>query len=317
MIVSTTDEILEHHLQEFVEKFKDEILVYPNIEAIPNNIDQEIEVLVTFGNDLTAENLNRFPKLRWIQMLSVGLEDLPFEAIKEREIHVTYVRGIHAIPMSEFVIGGMLHFEKHFHRYIQLQRKQIWDRDHLVGELNGRSLLIYGTGAIGVELARKAQFFNMTVHGVNTLGKPVTSFDEVFTVEESFNRIGGYDYIAIILPLTPKTKGMFSEETLSQLKKEAVLINVGRGGLMDEEALYNILKEKKIKGAILDVFVNEPLPKGHPFWELENVVITPHMSAKSNRYLDRCMEIFVENYEKFKDCNLDLMINKVNLDRYY
>ncbi|KHF39509.1 D-2-hydroxyacid dehydrogenase [Halalkalibacter okhensis] len=317
MIVSTTDELTEEHLQEFYKKNGEQIVSYFNIEEIDTEVSKKVEILITFGNDLTAENLDRFPRLRWIQLLSVGLEDLPFEAIKQRQIFVTYVRGIHAIPMTEFVIGGMLHFAKHFHRYIELQKQQVWDRDNLVGELNEGQLLIYGTGAIGSELARKAKLFNMTVHGVNSLGKQVAPFDEVFTMEQSFNRIGDYDYVAIILPLTPTTKGIFSEDVLIQLNKDAVLINVGRGGLMDEDALYNILNEKKIKGAILDVFIEEPLPKGHPFWELENVVVTPHMSAKSGRYIDRCMEIFNQNYTEFMTQERFNMINVVNLDRYY
>ncbi|MCE7793186.1 D-2-hydroxyacid dehydrogenase [Salipaludibacillus sp. CUR1] len=319
MIVSTTDEILDHHQDMVKKKINKEILTYPHIDDIPEEIAKDLEILITYGNDLTDENITRYPKLKWVQMLSAGLEDLPFTALREKGILVTSAKGIHAIPMSEYVIGGMLHFEKHFDRYLRLQAKQEWERETLVGELYRQSVLVYGTGAIGVRIAEKAEFFGMKVHGVNTSGRPVEPFDDVLTLKEAEERVHEYAYVVIVLPSTKETKGLFSRGYLNRLNEEAVLINVGRGDLIDEEALIDLLSEKRIKGAILDVFQTEPLPKGHPLWTLENVIITPHMSAKSHRYLERCMEIFLANYKayKTKPAPMEEMVNAVDLSRHY
>jgi phosphoglycerate dehydrogenase-like enzyme len=317
MIVSTTDEILDHHHAKVKEETGEKIYAYPHIDAIPTEIEKDIEILVTYGNDLTERNILRFPNLKWVQMLSAGLEDLPFSGLRKKDILVTSAKGIHAIPMSEYVIGGMLHFEKHFHRYLHLQEKQEWERETLVGELNDQSVLIYGTGAIGVKIAEKAKFFDMKVHGVNTSGRAVTPFDHVLNLKEAEKKVHEYGFVVIVLPSTEETKGIFSRDYLQKLHKDAVLINVGRGDLMDENALVDLLKEGKIRGAVLDVFQTEPLPKGHPLWTLENVVITPHMSAKSHRYLGRCMDILLTNYKKYQSKQAEEMINKVDLSRHY
>lgn len=317
MIVSTSDEILDHHLAKVKKETGEKIYTYPHIDAIPVNIEKDIEILVTYGNDLTEQNILRYPNLKWIQMLSAGLEDLPFSALRKQDIIVTNAKGIHAIPMSEYVIGGILHFEKHFHRYMHLQKKQEWERETLVGELNHQPVLIYGTGSIGIKIAEKAKFFDMTVHGVNTSGRHVAPFDHVLTIEEAEKKVHEYAYVVIVLPSTKETKGIFSRDYLKNLHEDAVLINVGRGDLINEEALVDLLKQRRIRGAILDVFQTEPLPKGHQLWTLENVIITPHMSAKSHRYIGRCMDILITNYKKYRSEQTDGMINLVDLSRYY
>ncbi|WNF38558.1 D-2-hydroxyacid dehydrogenase [Bacillaceae bacterium IKA-2] len=317
MIVSTSDEILDHHHAKVKKETGEEIYAYPHIDAIPADIEKDIEILVTYGNDLTEVNILRYPNLKWVQMLSAGLEDLPFSTLRKQGILVTNAKGIHAIPMSEYVIGGMLHFEKHFHRYLLLQEKQEWERETLVGELNLQSVLIYGTGSIGIKIAEKAKFFDMTVHGVNTSGRYVAPFDHVLTLEQAEKRLHEYAYVVIVLPSTKETKGIFSRDYLQNLREDAVLINVGRGDLIDEEALVDLLNQRRIRGAILDVFQSEPLPKGHPLWSLDNVIITPHMSAKSHRYIGRCMDILITNYKKYQCEEVDEMINLVDLSRYY
>ena len=317
MIVSTTDELLEHHHEKVERETGKKIDAYPHIDAIPEEIQKDIEILITYGNDLTEENVLRFPNLKWVQMLSAGLEDLPFAALQNQGILVTSAKGIHAIPMSEYVIGAMLHFEKHFHRYLQLQRNQEWERETLVGEINQRSVLVYGTGSIGVKIAEKAKCFDMTVHGVNTSGRAVAPFDEVLTMEEAEMKIHEYPFVVIVLPSTEKTKEIFSREYLEKMDENAVLINVGRGDLIDEDALVDLLKDRKIRGAVLDVFQTEPLPKEHPLWTLDNAVITPHMSAKSFRYLGRCMDIFTTNYDRYQHNQTDSLINLVDLQRHY
>ncbi|GGK34472.1 3-phosphoglycerate dehydrogenase [Caldalkalibacillus thermarum] len=317
MIISTTDEVLDHHLQRIKDHVGQDVFVYRSIEDVPADVQDQTEILLTFGNDLTTERVKNFPRLQWIQMFSAGLEDLPFSSLKQREILVTNAKGIHTVSMSEYVIGAMLYYEKHFDRFLRLKQDKVWDRETLVGELDGRSVLIYGTGTIGSKIAEKAKVFGMTVHGVNTRGALTAPFERVYTMEEAQSIVGHYEYVVLVLPSTPQTKGIISRSYLNQLNSEAVLINVGRGDVVDEDALCDLLQAGRIRGAVLDVFQKEPLPTNSRLWELDNVLITPHMSAKSYRYIDRCIDIFIKNYQCYREGHIERMINKVDLTRYY
>ncbi|PSL46992.1 phosphoglycerate dehydrogenase-like enzyme [Salsuginibacillus halophilus] len=318
MIVSTTDEWTKAQIRTFAEVTDEPMHIYTNIEQIPDEVKAETTILITFGNDLTSENVPLFKKLKWIQLLSAGLEDLPFNELRTLNPIITNARGIHTRPMAEYTLGAMLYFEKHFDRFLSLKKKKTWDRDRLVGELIEQKAIVFGTGAIGQSVAASASYFDMVVHGVNTSGKAQDPFDEVFTLEDGLARINDYAYVILVLPLTPDTHGLFSEEVLKRLNDDAVLINVGRGGLVDEDALVDMLTKRKIKGAALDVFIEEPLPKEHPFWELENVLLTHHMSAKSAHYLTRCMDILTKNLTAVRRGASDLeLINYVNLTNRY
>lgn len=317
MIVSSSNEITEYHCNSIYQQTGETVHVFANMEEIPLAVRREATILLTYGNDLTASTLDTFKSLHWIQMLSVGLDDLPFERLHKRGILVTHAKGIHVVPMSEYVLGTMLYFEKHFDRFLLNQRNRQWDRDTLVGELHQNSVLVFGTGVIGKEIAKKCKLFGMMVDGVNTSGREVEPFDSVFALDVAQSKLKDYSYIVIILPLTSDTYHLFSKEMLQQLHPNAVLINVGRGGIMDEEELYKILADKRIRGAALDVYKQEPLPKEHKFWELDNVLLTQHMSAKSNRYVDRCVDIFIENIKQYKHKQDRRLVNLVNLEKQY
>lgn len=320
MIVSASQEILPRHQEKIWKETGEAILVYPSIDQIPQPVADDTEILITFGNNLTDSNpapvkISRFPKLKWIQMLSAGIEDLPLQEVRERGITVTNVSGIHVTPMSEYVLLCMLHFEKDMERYRALKKKRKYDRTKLVGELSGREALIYGTGTIGQAVARVLSLFHVRVFGVNTTGRPVDPFLETYSLEQAQQKIGSVDYVISLLPSTSLTRGFFSREYLQLMKEDGVFISLGRGDVVDENSVVDMIRAGKLKGAAFDVFQKEPLPPDSPLWDCENLIVTPHMSAKSIYYMDRCIDIFIQNIRSYRGNRP--MVNLVNTAREY
>lgn len=300
MILATTTELLPKHREIILEKTGEHVHVYPSIEETPDWIREQAEILITFPSNITHEdeppiNIAKLPNLKWIQLLSAGIEQLPLAEIKERNIYLTNASGVHVVPMSEYVLMCLLYFEKDMDRYFSQKRAKVFDRTKLVGELVNREALIYGTGVIGQAVAKTLSLFHVKVYGVNTSGRPVEPFLETYTLEKATDRLRTADYVICILPSTPKTRGLFSSDYLQQLKPEAVFISIGRGDVVDETCVANMLKSGRLRGAALDVFQVEPLPKSSPLWECPNLILTPHMSAKSIYYMDRCVAIFIDN----------------------
>lgn len=320
VIVSATMEILPEHQARILDETGEIIRTYPSVYEIPQPVADETEVLVMFGNHLRDKHsapfpIGNFPKLKWIQLLSAGIEALPLQAVQARGICVTNASGIHVIPMSEYVLYCMLHFEKDMERYRSLKQRKVFDRTKLAGELSGREVLIYGTGTIGQAVARVLNLFGVKVCGVNTTGRPVDPFLATFSLEQAEQVIGSADYVISLLPSTTRTRGLFSRDYLSRMKQDAVFISIGRGDVVDEESVAEMVRAGKLKGAAFDVFRQEPLPPTSPLWECENVILTPHMSAKSIYYIDRCVDIFIRNLLAFRSGKP--MENVVDLSREY
>ncbi|MFJ7830532.1 D-2-hydroxyacid dehydrogenase [Peribacillus sp. NPDC097284] len=260
---------------------------------------QEAEVLITYGEDLTDEIIEEAVNVKWIMVMSAGLELMPFAAIEKRGIMVTNARGIHKIPMAEYTIGMLLQYEKKLKQLIENEAGEIWDRKIEVGELNGKTMLILGTGAIGGEVARLAKAFRMTTLGVNRSGKAVEHIDHLYALTELERALPKADYIVSVLPSTDETKDLLKKEHFKAMKRTAVFVNIGRGDLFKEDVLIEVMQEHELAHVILDVFEPEPLVKGHPFWNMEQVTVTPHLSSKSGEYLPRTFSIFEENMKVY------------------
>ncbi|MGE6379297.1 D-2-hydroxyacid dehydrogenase [Peribacillus muralis] len=276
----------------------------------------EAEVFITYGEDLTEEIIEKAKNLKWIMVMSAGMELLPFKAIEKRGIMVTNARGIHKIPMAEYTIGMILQYEKKLKLLMKNEREERWDRKIEVGELNGKTMLVIGTGAIGGEVARLGKAFRMTTLGVNRSGKPVEYIDHIYTLECLLEVMPNADYIVSVLPSTDETMHLLHEEHFKAMKESAVFINIGRGDLVKEEVLLNALESGELAHAILDVFDPEPLRKGHPFWRMENVTVTPHLSSKSGEYLPRTFAIFENNMLEYLKAGKEF-INVIDLSRGY
>ena len=260
---------------------------------------QEAEILITYGEDLTDEIIERAVNVKWIMVMSAGLELMPITSIDKRGIMVTNARGIHKIPMAEYTMGMLLQYEKKLKQLIENEADEIWDRKIEVGELNGKMMLILGTGAIGGEVARLGKAFRMTTLGVNRSGNTVEHIDHLYSLTEIGEALPKADYIVCILPSTPETKDLLKKDHFKAMKSSAVFVNIGRGDLVKEEVLVEAMEEHEVAHAILDVFDPEPLEKSHPFWSMDNVTVTPHLSSKSSEYLPRTFKIFEENMEVY------------------
>jgi phosphoglycerate dehydrogenase-like enzyme len=259
----------------------------------------ESEIIITYGEDLANEHIRIAKKLKWVMVVSAGLELMPLAAIEERKILVTNARGIHKIPMAEYTIGMMLQYAKQQKTLLHNHEKQIWDRSVDVSELNGKSMLVLGPGAIGGEIARLAKAFNMVTYGINRSGRPVEHIDKLFRFSELVDALPLADFIISVLPSTKETKGILESSHFMKMKDSAVFINIGRGDLFKDEHLLLALDNNEIAHAILDVFSVEPLPKDHPFWTHKNVTMTPHISSRTPNYLVRSFEIFEQNLREY------------------
>lgn len=267
---------------------------------------------VVFGipggsGDGLVDLARRAPRLRWVQARSAGAGEQLGAALRLAPeeldgITVTTASGVHAGPLAEFAILGMLAFAKELPKLLADQRARHWPPGQQpVGELRGRTLLLVGVGAIGTETARLASAFGMHVLAVKReLSGAVPHVDELHPVTELRALVGRADAIVVTLPATDATRGLLDADTLAAVKPGAVLVNVGRGAVIDEAALVERLQDGTFAGAALDVFTEEPLPEDSPLWGLENVIVSPHGVALVEAEEPRIVELFIDNLRRHR-----------------
>jgi phosphoglycerate dehydrogenase-like enzyme len=259
----------------------------------------DAEAVLTSGR-LEPELLTLAPRLRWVQTLSAGVDKLPIDTLGERGITVTSMRGIHAIQMSELALCFMLQWVRQSRVFYKQQQAKVWNSHVPTGELYGKTLGILGAGAIGEAAARKAKAFDMRTIGYNQTGRSLPHYDEIVSGEEGLYRLlERSDFVLVLLPSTPQTRHFLRAEHFRRMKREAVLINLARGSIIREADLIEALRQRTIAGAALDVFEEEPLPAESPLWEMDNVLITPHIAGSSPHYVERAAEIFYENVRRY------------------
>lgn len=244
--------------------------------------------------------LTAAPALRWQQSPSAGVNHILTPTFLQRDIILTNGAGIHAIPISEFVLAFMLYHAKNLRKLQALQDEQTWLRGMLLEELADTTLLIIGMGNIGVAIASRAKAFGVQVWGSRRHPEPLPNFDKVVGAKEWRSLLPAADYVVIATPLTPETKGMIDEAAFRSMRQSAYLINIARGSIVDEAALFTALHNGWIAGAGLDTVATEPLPSESPLWSLPNAFITPHCSALSPRLRERITELFIDNIKRYQ-----------------
>ena len=249
--------------------------------------------------------VRRAPRLQWVQARNAGAgEQLGAAlAIARDELDgliVTTSSGVHAGPLAEFAIFGLLAFGKDLPTLLRDQRERHWPAGQQpVRELRDKTLLLVGVGAIGTETARLASAFGMHVIAVKrSVDGGVPHVDELHPVSELRALVARADAIVITLPATDATRGLLDADTLAAVKPGAVLVNVGRGAVVDEAALAERLQDGTLSGAALDVFAEEPLPDDSPLWSLENVIVSPHNVALVDAEESRIVELFIDNLRR-------------------
>jgi phosphoglycerate dehydrogenase-like enzyme len=258
--------------------------------------------------DALAELLGgSYPALRWVHATSAGAGELVRGAGLGRDalerVVVTTSSGVHAVPLAEFAIAGLLAIAKDLPGLAAAQRARSWPTVRQpLRELRGQTLVLVGLGEIGREVARLGKALGMRTVGVRRgKGAPPPHTDEVHGPDRLPELAGRADAMVVSLPLTGETTGLLDRATIDRLRPSCIFVNVGRGGVVDEDALVDALHERRIAGAVLDVFATEPLPPDSPLWTLPNVLVTPHAAALSARENERIVELFVANLRRYLD----------------
>lgn len=316
MIVVTSAKIRRDIREKLIESYSElNFRFHTNINEAENDL-KDADVLITYGEDLNDKYIDMAKKLKWIMVISAGLDEMPFEAIEKKGITVTNAKGIHAIPMAEYTIGMMLQVARQAKVVIDNESNNNWDRTPTMMELYGKTIGILGAGAIGQEVARLAKAFNMKVIGLNRSGDPVENFDQIVTKKQLGSLLKESDFLVSVLPKIKETNNILGKDEFKQMKKSAILINIGRGNVIHEQDLIKALRNEEIQHAVLDVFNEEPLPIDHPFWSEEKITVTPHLSGISPQYQPRAFEIFNYNMKVFLDRKGDY-INLIDLKKGY
>jgi phosphoglycerate dehydrogenase-like enzyme len=241
------------------------------------------------------------PRLRWIETPSTGIDHLRGTGVLEAAVEVTTVGGLFASDLAEHVFAGMLYFAKRLGHFDEQRRRRLWRMDR-VGALHGRTVGLVGVGNIGRAVAARAAAFGMRVIGIGRdpwPGRVVPGVDRVLGRAQLRELLADADYVVLAVADTPATCGMIGAGELAAMRRDAVLINVARGTVVDETALVDALRNGRIGAAALDVFAAEPLPPESPLWALPNVLVTPHVAVLVADYLDRALGHFATNLRRF------------------
>lgn len=293
-------------LEDLRRRFPDVAFVSPEDRAAADAALPDAEIVL--GYAVRPHNFAAAKRLRWIQITSAGVGSVVFPALAESDVVLTNGSGLFSDAMAEHGLGMMLAFARRLHHARDLQRErrwgQTWLRDGAPGfaTLEGATLGIVGFGSIGAALARRARGFGMRVIGLRrTPRTPPDPADAQWPLERLDELIGESDWLALAAPLTDATRGMIGAGEIARMRPHAVLINLGRGGLVDEDALIAALAGGRIGGAALDVFREEPLPESSPFWAMPDVIVTPHVSGIGPRLWERAMALFARNLTAFRE----------------
>jgi phosphoglycerate dehydrogenase-like enzyme len=241
--------------------------------------------------------------VKWVHCLSAGVEKLLFPELIESPVPVTNAKGVFKRSLAEFAVLGILYFYKRVRRLIESQRAHHWD-DFKVEWLPGKTMGVVGYGEIGQECARLAKALGVKVYA--TRRKPQLSakdpiLDRIFAANQLYEMLGQVDVVVAAAPLTPETRHLLSDDAFQSMKPSAIVMNVGRGPVVEEAALVRALQQKRIAGAALDVFEEEPLSPVSPLWDMENVLISPHCTDRTRDpdWLDLTMQCFLDNFQRY------------------
>ena len=288
----------------------------------PPPTDEQAAILaeaeVLFGSHLDPIAVHdAATNLKWFQVLTAGLDELIEQGILERDFTITTMSGVGAVPIAEYCMGVMVMLEKDLHETMRDQLEHRWNF-HFAGQLRGKTCGIVGLGAIGRELAKRARAFEMRVIATRHSAQPGDTdpdVDELLPASGLPRLLADSDYVNLCVPLTGETDGMIGAGEIALMKPEASIVNIARATVVDTDALLAALREGRIAGAALDVHDPEPLPEDSPFWDMPNVIVTPHRSGSIHGYFERAAEFFAENLQRYvRD---EPLLNVVGRERGY
>ena len=328
--VDVSNELLEQ-----IRDVSDKLHVTKHYPKVPDRASSQTEILYT-GNQFPEPE--QAPMLRWIQLMSAGMKGAleRHRIVQSEDVMITSSSGIHAQQMANYCIMMLLAFHYQLPRLRQMQQAKEWRENRYdifaPKDLHQQTVGIVGYGSIGREVARIAKTFGMNVlaskrdirqpaenerdYTLEGIGDPSGELPERLYPSEAIAAMASEcDYLVLLVPMTDETHHMINERVLNAMKPNSVIINAARGGVVDEKAMIRALQKKQIRGAALDVFEQEPLPKNSPLWEMDNVILTPHISGNSADYIEKSTKLFISNLKRYLN-NRPLM-NQLDRDSGY
>jgi D-2-hydroxyacid dehydrogenase (NADP+) len=290
--------ILDGHAEIYRDRLKAE---FPALEVVlahrPSELPGDlsgIDVLISFAIELKDDFYRRATGLKWIQCLATGVDHVLNCPSLRPETLLTSGRGVHGAPMRETVVYLMMGVSRGVARLVEDQKAHVWERRfwHL---FYGKTAVVVGVGVVGTAIAQLLKAFGMDVIGVSRTPRAIEGFDEIMPTARLREAAGRADFLINVLPANAANALLFDRAVFAAMKPSAYYISAGRGQTVDEAALIEALRERRIAGAGLDVFQTEPLPVDSTFWDLPNVFITPHLGGYTSEYEDLIMPLIVEN----------------------
>ncbi len=279
-----------------------------------SDIINQTEILVCY-NPFSRLSIKPMENLKWIQLSSVGFDQLPMGDVKTQELIVTNNQGGYSKPMGEWIVMNILEIFKSRKQFFKDQQEKRWALNSGILELIGKKIAFLGTGTIAKEAAKRLQGFESSIIGFNTSGHDTDYFETCYPLSEALDRVGDMDAVIVTLPHTEETHHIIDENFINSMKDNSILINVSRGGNVDEQALIDALKRDKFLGVAVDVFDAEPLSEESPLWEMDKLYFSPHNSWVSEMKNERRYTMIYNNMKHYiegKPLN-----NVVNLARGY
>ena len=277
-------------------------------EPSAESVDAIRDAEAYFGFGITRPLFLAAKRLRWVHSAAAGVGSALYPEMVASDVILSNSAGVHAVPIAEYVVAGVLHFFRGLDVAASQQREASWDKTFFVSErsplreIGGSRVLVVGAGGIGTETARRFAALGATCVGVRRnpgRGAP-PGFARVVGMDGLDAELPAADVVVLAAPLTAESRGLMTRERLALLAPGAVLVNVSRGALVDEEALAALLREGRIRGAVLDVFQAEPLAATSPLWHLRSALLTPHISPVSpGRFWPRALDIFCDNWARY------------------
>ena len=285
---------------ELIEKYPNiSFSFYDKASNIPDNEKKELEVLIGYDGGIDGKFIQSCPNLKWIAWYATGVNNLPLDSIKKKGIILTNTRGIQSKQLSEYILTFILDDHKKMKTSFINQQKHVYDSTLTGKRLKDETILFLGTGAIAQDTVKLLAPFNLKIIGVSKTGKQKAAFNQIYEINKLDKLLGKADIIINTLPETKETYHLLKKHHFNLMKKSTLFINVGRGTIIEERELIEILREKLIRHAYLDVFENEPLDSKHPLYNLENVTITAHITGNDKENKKEATEIFESNLTHF------------------
>lgn len=285
------------------------------IESTPNREEARRllpaqHAVAALGTRLDDGLLAAAPQLRWIHALTSGVDNILGSRSLPTSAVITSSRGIHGPQMAEAAILLMMALVRQLPRMLQNQGCSTWER-WPQPLLFGKHLVIVGVGSVARALAPRCKALGMRVTGVSTTARPVANFDDVRLRSQLPETLGTADFVVLLLPLDDTSRGLFGVQMLAKLPAHAVLVNLSRGGVVDEGALLAALKGGRLAGAGMDVFTAEPLPTDSPLWRAPNLIVTPHIGGFSDTYAQQALVPLLTNARAMVEGRLEDLVNRV------